>query len=185
MVIVFIGPPGSGKGTQANILKNHYIDDLEIITVSDLLKNKSLDGSDLGVSIKNKMDKGELISDEVVISVLNEKLLHISGKNILIDGYPRSKEQATALLEFFKENKDLKVINFQVKDDKLLERIKKRSLEESRADDAFFQKRLDIFKKNNTDIISELKHSINVINISADEDIPVITRKIIDNLGLN
>ena len=74
MVIVFIGPPGCGKGTQANILKESILPDLNILTVSSLLKEKSQDESILGKDIKNKMDNGDLIEDTIVISVLKEKV---------------------------------------------------------------------------------------------------------------
>ena len=73
MVIVFIGPPGSGKGTQAQVLKDSVLPNLHILTVSSLLKEKSSDGSVLGNEIKQKMDNGDLIEDSIVISVLKEK----------------------------------------------------------------------------------------------------------------
>ena len=94
MVIVFIGPPGCGKGTQANILKDTILPDLNILTVSSLLKEKSQDQSVLGKEIKNKMDNGDLIEDTVVISVLKEKVNTLTNEQILIDGFPRSSIQA-------------------------------------------------------------------------------------------
>ncbi len=137
MVIIFIGPPGCGKGTQANILKDSILPDLNILTVSSLLKEKSQDESILGKEIKNKMDNGDLIEDTIVISVLKEKVNSLTNEHILIDGFPRSSIQADSLLELF-ANKDLDIINFEVEDAQLLQRIKKRSIEESRADDSFF-----------------------------------------------
>ena len=143
MVIVFIGPPGCGKGTQANILKDTILPDLNILTVSSLLKEKSQDQSVLGKEIKNKMDNGDLIEDTVVISVLKEKVNTLTNEQILIDGFPRSSIQADSLVEIF-ANEVLSIINFEVDDDQLLQRIKKRSLEESRADDSFFEKNLSL-----------------------------------------
>ena len=101
MVIVFIGPPGCGKGTQANILKDTILPDLNILTVSSLLKEKSQDQSVLGKEIKNKMDNGDLIEDTVVISVLKEKVNTLTNEQILIDGFPRSSIQADSLVEIF------------------------------------------------------------------------------------
>ena len=146
MVIVFIGPPGCGKGTQANILKDTILPDLNILTVSSLLKEKSQDQSVLGKEIKNKIDNGDLIEDTVVISVLKEKVNTLTNEQILIDGFPRSSIQADSLVEIF-VNEVLSIINFDVDDEQLLQRIKKRSMEESRADDSFFEKRLLIYKK--------------------------------------
>ena len=184
MVIVFIGPPGCGKGTQANILKESILPDLNILTVSSLLKEKSQDESILGKDIKNKMDNGDLIEDTIVISVLKEKVNTLSNEQILIDGFPRSSIQADSLHEIF-ENKDLSIINFEVDDEQLLQRIKKRSMEESRADDSFFEKRLQIYKKSHLEILNSLKKKYEVNDIQANDEISSVTAKIVDKLRLN
>ena len=184
MVIVFIGPPGCGKGTQANILKDSILPDLNILTVSSLLKEKSQDESILGKEIKHKMDNGDLIEDTVVISVLKEKVNSLSNEQILIDGFPRSSIQAESLNNIFK-NLDVNIINFIVSDEQLLERIKKRSLEESRADDSVFEKRLTIYKKSHNEIINSLNKYYKVIDIEADSEISSISQKITEKLELN
>ena len=184
MVIVFIGPPGSGKGTQAQILKDSVLPNLHILTVSSLLKEKSSDGSVLGNEIKNKMDNGDFIEDSTVISVLKEKVDSLGDEQILVDGFPRSSLQAESLKKIFL-NKNLKIINFTVSDEELLTRIKKRSQEESRADDKVFDKRLSIYKKSHNQIIESLSNDNEVINIDANDQIDSISYKIIVKLGLN
>ena len=184
MVIVFIGPPGSGKGTQAQVLKDSVLPNLHILTVSSLLKEKSSDGSLLGNEIKQKMDNGDLIEDSIVISVLKEKVDSLGDGQILVDGFPRSSIQAESLKEVFL-NKNLNIINFTVTDEELLARIKKRSQEESRADDSVFDKRLTIYKKTHTEIIESLSKNNEVINIDANDQIVSISQKIIEKLGLN
>ena len=184
MVIIFIGPPGSGKGTQAQILKDNLLPNLHLLTVSSLLKEKSDDGSVLGNDIKKKMDNGDLIDDTIVISVLKEKVENLNNEEILIDGFPRSTVQAESLNDIFK-NSSLSIINFIVSDDQLLERIKKRSLEESRPDDSFFEKRLDIYKKSHNEIINSLKNNFEVNDIDANNEITLISQKIAEKIGLN
>ena len=184
MVIVFIGPPGSGKGTQAQILKDTVLPNLHILTVSSLLKEKSSDGSILGNEIKEKMDNGDLIEDSIVISVLKEKADILSDEQILVDGFPRSSIQAVSLKDIF-INKNLNIINFIVTDEELLIRIKKRSQEESRADDSVFDKRLEIYKKTHDEIIESLSKDNEVINIDANDQIDSISQKIIEKLSLN
>ena len=184
MVIVFIGPPGSGKGTQAQILKDTKLPNLHILTVSSLLKNKSSDGSLLGDEIKQKMDNGDLIDDTIVISVLKEKVDNLHNEQILIDGFPRSSAQALALKDIFNEI-DINVINFTVSDHELLQRIKKRSQEESRADDSVFEKRLTIYKKSHTEILNALSKFYEVIDIDANNEIPLISQKILEKLDIN
>ena len=184
MVIVFIGPPGSGKGTQAQVLKDSVLPNLHILTVSSLLKEKSFDGSVLGNEIKKKMDNGDLIEDSIVISVLKEKADILGDEQILVDGFPRSSIQAESLKDIFL-NKKLNIINFRVTDEELLVRIKKRSQEESRADDNVFDKRLAIYKKTHSDIIESLSRDSEVINIDANDQVTSISKKIIEKLGLN
>ena len=184
MVIIFIGPPGSGKGTQAQVLKETVLPNLHILTVSSLLKEKSSDGSVLGNEIKQKMDNGDLIEDTIVISVLKEKSDNLGDEQILVDGFPRSSVQAESLKEIFL-NKNLNIINFTVTDEELLARIKKRSQEESRADDSVFDKRLAIYKKSHNEIIESLLKDHDVINIDANDQIDSISQKIIEKLGLN
>ena len=184
MVIVFIGPPGSGKGTQAQVLKDSVLPNLHILTVSSLLKEKSSDGSVLGNEIKQKMDNGDLIEDSIVISVLKEKAYSLGDEQILVDGFPRSSVQAESLKEIF-TNKNLNIINFTVTDEELLTRIKKRSQEESRADDSVFDKRLEIYKKTHNEIINSLSKDNEVINIDANDQIDHISKKIIEKLSLN
>ena len=184
MVIIFIGPPGSGKGTQAQILKDNLLPNLNLLTVSSLLKEKSDDGSVLGNDIKNKMDSGDLIEDNIVINVLHEKVKNLTNEQILIDGFPRSSIQAESLNEIF-NSIDVNIINFIVSDERLLERIKKRSQEESRADDIFFEKRLGIYKKSHSEIINSLNNFYKVIDIEADDKISSIYDKIVEKLGLN
>ena len=184
MVIIFIGPPGSGKGTQAQVLKESALPNLHILTVSSLLKEKSSDGSILGNEIKQKMDDGDLIEDSIVISVLKEKANSLDNEQILVDGFPRSSIQADSLSEIF-YNKKLNIFNFIVTDEELLVRIKKRSQEESRADDSVFDKRLTIYKKTHDEIVESLSKNNEVINIDANDEIESISRKIIEKLGLN
>lgn len=184
MVIVFIGPPGSGKGTQAQILKDNILPNLNILTVSSLLKEKSDDGSILGNEIRLKMDNGDLIEDVTVISVLKEKIQTLNNEQILIDGFPRSSIQAESLKDIF-NNSIINIINFVVSDTHLLERIKKRSQEEARADDSFFEKRLAIYKQSHEEIIKSLNENYDVIDIEANADIKSISHKIIEKLGLN
>ena len=183
MVIIFIGPPGSGKGTQAQLLKDNLLPNLHLLTVSSLLKEKSDDGSVLGNDIKKKMDNGDLIDDNIVISVLNEKVENLNNEQILIDGFPRSSIQAESLNNIF-NNLNVNIINFIVSDEQLLERIKKRSLEESRADDSVFEKRLAIYKKSHNEIINSLNKYYKVINIEADSEISLISQKIVEKIGL-
>ena len=182
MVIVFIGPPGSGKGTQANLLKVHF-PNLMVLTVSNLLLEKSSDGSIFGNQIKDKMDNGELIDDTVVNSILEEKLNSLVGEDILIDGYPRSLKQAHFLKKILSNVPSTYIVNFKVEMEILRERIEKRSKIESRKDDNIFDKRFSIYQETYSEILDYLANNFNLKNIQANNTLEAINTEIKGFLG--
>ena len=94
--IVLFGPPGAGKGTQAMNLIEKY--ELVHLSTGDILRGELAAKSSLGLEAKKFMDKGELVSDEVVIGMIEVKLdQHANAKGFIFDGFPRTKAQAAAL----------------------------------------------------------------------------------------
>ena len=130
MIIVLFGPPGAGKGTQAKIL----IDTLDIIQIStgDMLREEVNSGSTLGKTAKSIMDKGDLVSDEIIISIIGERIEKPDcQKGFILDGFPRTLNQAIALDEML-DNKKIKIdhiIEIKVDENLLFERIKQRAEE--------------------------------------------------------
>ena len=177
MVIIFIGPPGSGKGTQAHLLKE-YLPNLIIVTVSSLLLEKSSDGSIFGNQIKEKMDKGELIYDNIVNQVLTDKFNTLKGEDVLIDGYPRSLKQAEFLSKLIHEEESKMVFNFNVEKSILKERILKRSQLESRKDDSVFDKRFEIYQETYKEILNFVDLNFDLKNIEANKALESINTEI-------
>lgn len=101
MNIVLIAPPASGKGTQAQMLKDKY--NLYHLSTGDLLRNISKDGSELGIKVKNIIDEGKLIDDDLMIEIVKEKIYSIKNNGIIFDGFPRTLNQAIKLDEMLKE----------------------------------------------------------------------------------
>ncbi|MDR2866414.1 MAG: adenylate kinase [Methanomassiliicoccaceae archaeon] len=118
--VVLLGPPGCGKGTQAEKLN----DDLGLIRLStgDMLREAVRNGTELGKMAKTYMDSGGLVPDDVVIGLMKEKISTIK-EGFVLDGFPRTVQQAEALDEFV----DIQhVINFEVSDDELVKRLTSR-----------------------------------------------------------
>ena len=133
MIIVLFGPPGAGKGTQAERLVAKH--NLLQLSTGDMLRDAISKGSDLGIKAKAIMDKGELVSDEIIISMISEKIQANKGRGFIFDGFPRNLEQAKALdvmLDKLSLSLDL-VIEIVVKDDVLINRIEKRVRESQHA----------------------------------------------------
>lgn len=100
--VILIGPPGAGKGTQAEILKNKYR--IPHISTGDMLREAIKKGSADGLKAKAFMDRGELVPDALVISMVKARLTEPDAKNgFLLDGFPRTKEQALNLDAMLKE----------------------------------------------------------------------------------
>lgn len=101
MNIVLVGPPASGKGTQAKMLAEKY--DLVHISTGELLRNIVTQKGKLADEIRSLIEKGNFVCDELITQLLKEHLMSIDKKNgVLLDGYPRTLEQAKALEEFLK-----------------------------------------------------------------------------------
>ena len=120
MNLIFIGAPGSGKGTQADILKNKF--DYSHISTGDLLRAEVSKGTDLGVRIKGLIDGGKLVDDSTVLELFQSNL-SIPSRKYIFDGFPRNVAQCEMLDRDVLVGADYKVIYFQVDEDRVVERI--------------------------------------------------------------
>jgi len=101
MNIILLAPPAAGKGTQAEILKKaHY---LNHISTGDLLRSASREETDFGKKLKEMLESGNLVSDDIVLEVLNKYLDNTDNLNLLLDGFPRNIYQAEKLDEILRE----------------------------------------------------------------------------------
>ena len=127
MNIILLGAPGAGKGTQAQFL----VESLGMVQLStgDMLREAKDSGTEMGKLVADVMSRGDLVTDEIVIGLIKEKLDGEQGAGFIFDGFPRTLAQADALDVLLKEcNKDLdRVIEIQVDDTALIKRIAGRS----------------------------------------------------------
>ncbi len=124
MNIVFLGPPGAGKGTQAKILVEKY--GIPQISTGDMLREHVAKGTELGKKAKEYMDKGQLVPDEIILGMVKERLSQPDAqKGFILDGFPRTVAQAEALDKMLEEmGKKLEfALALIVPDDELVMRI--------------------------------------------------------------
>ena len=135
--IVIFGAPGSGKGTQSDLLIEHY--GLGHISTGDVLRNEIKKGTELGKTAQSYIDKGNLIPDELMISILAGVYDSFGRghKGVIFDGFPRTIPQAEALKKMLDERGDkvAAMIELDVPEDELMTRLIKRGQESGRADD--------------------------------------------------
>ena len=136
MRIVIMGAPGSGKGTQAALIVEEL--GLDHISTGDLLRAAVAAGTELGMKAKEVMDRGELVSDDIVLGLLEERLLaYRSNSGFILDGFPRNIAQAEALdelLERIGQPVD-EALQIDVDEEQVVARIAKRAALEGRSDD--------------------------------------------------
>jgi adenylate kinase len=136
MRVIFLGPPGSGKGTQAKLLAGRL--GVPAVSTGDILREAVRQGTPLGRRAKAVMDAGELVPDEVVISLIRDRTAEPDARNgFLLDGFPRTLEQAVALDRLLAGNGAALdgVINLLVPEKTLIERMLGRAAQEGRSDD--------------------------------------------------
>mgnify|MGYP000666943426 CR=1 FL=1 len=93
--IIFIAPPAAGKGTQSTMLKENY--GYNHLSTGDMLREVVSSGTEFGLQVKNIIDRGELVSDDIMIDLIKDKLSSESGKPFILDGFPRTLNQAKSL----------------------------------------------------------------------------------------
>jgi adenylate kinase len=136
MNLILFGPPAAGKGTQAKRLVETR--GMVQLSTGDMLRAARASGSELGDMVAGIMDRGELVTDEIVIALIEERLPEAEAAGgAIFDGFPRTLAQAEALDKMLagRGAKIDKVLRLKVDDDALLKRIEGRFLAEGRADD--------------------------------------------------
>ncbi len=154
--LVFFGPPGGGKGTQAAKVAEQY--NLVHVSTGDILRAEIKRESELGLKIKDIINKGELVPDHLLIKILENVFdNHKEADGFIFDGFPRTLPQAEALDEMMtRRNCQLKqVLSLDVPVEELLERLLKRAQEQGRTDDTedVIKNRLRVYHKHTQPLV--------------------------------
>ncbi|MDR2337940.1 MAG: adenylate kinase [Deltaproteobacteria bacterium] len=186
--LIFLGAPGAGKGKQAEIFAQN--NKLANISTGVMLRNEIASGSALGLELKPIIETGALVSDELVISLIEHRLTQIDcQKGYIFDGFPRTIQQAEELEKFFIKQK-IKlplVVMFDISDENLLARLEnRRNSDEHRADDAVeVQKnRLQIYREQTVPLIDYYKQKGQLVRVDANADVEVVQQRLVDVLNV-
>lgn len=182
MQIIILGPPGVGKGTQSDLLAEK----LGVIHLStgEILRKAVSDKTKLGLQAKDIMQKGNLVSDDIMIGIIKESLSapEMKTKGFILDGFPRTVKQAIALNDIFTElnfNK-LFVINLLADEDELIKRMMGRG----RKDDTIetVKKRMAIYREQTEPVKEYYEKICSVIDINGVGSINRINDNIIESI---
>lgn len=186
MRLVLLGAPGSGKGTQAVRLKQAL--GIPHISTGDLLRAAVAAGTPLGLQAKTVMERGELVSDDIVLGMLDERLsAGDTGKGFILDGYPRNSAQAWALdglLQRLGQPVDQAVL-LEVDNELLIARIAGRAKAEGRSDDTpeTVRRRLGIYSEQTAPVIDFFEHADKLLRVDGVGEVEQVTRRVLAALG--
>src|SRR5574344_13184 len=159
--IVIFGAPGSGKGTQSDLLIKKY--GFEHISTGDVLRSEITNGTELGKTAKSYIDKGQLIPDELMIDILAKVYdsCRKDHKGVIVDGFPRTIPQAEALKKMLAErgHKVAAMIELDVPEEELMKRLILRGQQSGRSDDneETIKKRLNVYHNQTSPLIDWYK----------------------------
>ena len=174
--LLFLGPPGAGKGTQAaRLCETHSIKHL---STGDLLRSEVAAGTTLGQEAEAVMNRGELVSDELVLAIVESQMKALNGAGWLLDGFPRTVPQAEALdklLETMKQPIDA-VVLLELDDGVLIERL----LARGRADDteAVIRNRLEVYRDKTAPLIDFYAAKGLLISVEAQGSVDAISERL-------
>ncbi len=174
--LLFLGPPGAGKGTQAARLCE--ANGMKHLSTGDLLRSEVASGTALGQEAEAVMNRGELVSDALVLAIVESQLKGLSGGGWLLDGFPRTVPQADALEPLLEELKQPieAVVLLELDDAVLIERL----LARGRDDDyeAVIRNRLEVYREKTSPLISFYRDKGLLVSVVANGSVEEITDRI-------
>ena len=181
MNVVIFGPPGAGKGTQAQYIVKKY--NLFQVSTGDILRNEIKKKTEIGIEIDQIISKGNFATDYIVNKLIKNIIFDPEKKDKLIfDGYPRTLNQAKNLdLLLNKTNQKIDFILFlKVDKNTIIQRIEKRKILEKRSDDDLntILKRYDTYMETTRPVLDFYSKNTNFYEIDGAEEIPIISSKI-------
>ena len=205
-IIIFLGPPGAGKGTQAQFLNKDY--GFIQISTGDILREAVKKGTELGKLAKKYMDEGKLVPDDVIVGIIKEKLEELGDANIILDGFPRTIPQAQALDKMLQDKgKEVDaVILFDISDDEVIKRLSGRrvdpktgkvyhvafnpppeGLEVIQRDDdkeEVIRKRLEVYHQQTEPLVEYYKNQNKLVVVDASKPVDEVYKEIKNMLKL-
>ncbi|BAZ25661.1 adenylate kinase [Kalymmatonema gypsitolerans NIES-4073] len=175
--VIFLGPPGAGKGTQAKTLADNW--NIAHISTGDILRQALKEQTPLGVKAQGYMDKGELVPDQLVQEMVQERLSQPDTQSgWILDGFPRTVNQAVFLEELLQKlnQHGEKVVNLEVPDEILIARL----LQRGRKDDTeeVIRRRLEVYRSETAPLIDFYSSRQTLLSVNGDQSPEEVTSEL-------
>jgi adenylate kinase len=187
MRMVLLGAPGSGKGTQGEKLVAHY--GIPKISTGDALRAAVAAGTELGRKAKATMDAGQLVADDIVIGIVEERLAQPDAqKGFVLDGFPRNTAQAQVLdqmLQRLGQPAVDKAVHLAVDDEQIIKRLLDRAHKEGRADDKedVIRRRIEVYNAETHPLLDYYRAQNKVATVDGVGSLDEIFQRIVKALG--
>ncbi len=184
-VLIFLGPPGSGKGTQAEILtdKLKYFH----ISIGDLLRENISKNTDLGKLATKYVDSGELVPDDLIIELVNSTLHRLQNENsqfqgVILDGFPRTLNQAESLESKIKDSGALikAVIYLDILDEKIISRLQSRGRNDDKPE--LIRNRLNVYREQTEPLLGFYSEKKLLESVNGDQGLEEVNNNILNVL---
>lgn len=187
--LIFLGPPGAGKGTQASRIADFY--QVPHISTGDILRNNVAEKSPLGLQAQEYMDKGDLVPDGLILDMVEERLKkHDAQDGWVLDGFPRNVAQANFVEKLLSANKNgndtqeekaeisnsLMVINLQVPDEVLVGRLLSRGRQDD--NEETIRNRLKVYYQQTQPLIEFYKERQQLVTIDGNQPVDAVTNSL-------
>jgi adenylate kinase len=186
MRLIMMGPPGAGKGTQAQYVAEHFT--VPAISTGDIFRENVSQGTELGVKAKHYMDAGEYVPDEVTNLMVRNRIDEPDAdKGFLLDGYPRTLaqvEELDGMINYTGHRLD-GVVVLRVDPEEIVQRLLKRAQTEGRTDDTedVIRRRQEVYTEQTYPLIDVYRDRGMLIEVDGMGEVDDVTRRIFDALG--
>ena len=173
MRLIILGPPGTGKGSEAKLIAEKY--NIDHLSTGDLLRKEVAEKTPLGQKVEKIMTGGGLVSDYIILDIIKSRLT----LKFILDGFPRTLEQAKSLDKLAKIDR---VLYLESSKDLIVERLLKRAKTQGRSDDnrETIEKRFKEYEEKTKPLLAYYKNKL--IHINGDQTIPEVAKEIFEKL---
>ncbi|MGD1852097.1 MAG: adenylate kinase [Cyanophyceae cyanobacterium] len=181
MRLIFLGPPGAGKGTQAQIVSEWL--SIPHISTGDILRSAVKNQTELGLKATSYMDKGDLVPDSLILDMIRDRLEQPDAVNgWILDGFPRNVAQAQKLDEMLTtmgQGFD-RILSLEVPDEILVQRLLGRGKDQGRSDDteAVIRRRLEVFYESTAPILEFYRDRPELTVVNGDAELDAVSKKL-------